>query len=443
MKRIISNNFKNITRHYSSLSSLKKISLADSFPIIWDIQKSFGSTLIDSDNGQQYLDFHGGFGSNPIGWNHPKLLEHFKNNISDELIINKPANGDFYTAEYIDFINTFKNNVIPKDYPHLFLIDGGALAVENALKVAMDWKYQKNMDLGIKNDNLEILHFEKAFHGRSGYTMSLTNTEPHKVKYFSKFEWPRLQAPNSNTSQGQQMLEDNRCLSQIHKTIEEKGKDIAAMIIEPIQCEGGDRFFSEYFLQTLQKMCNHNNILFIIDEVQTGFYTTGKKWCFQHYDLNPDLVVFGKKTQQCGIFGNSSINSIPNHCFNTSGRINSTWGGNLVDMIRSKAIINIIEDDKLEQNAHDRGKQWLNSMNNLNLPEIENIRGKGLIMSFDCKNTEERDKLLNILKDDENLLALGCGTKTVRFRPNLAVTEEDIENCVARTSNSIKKLQMV
>ena len=220
--------------------------LFDSFPIVWNIQKSQNSFLYDIHTNEEYLDFHGGFGSNPIGWNHPKLTKHFSSGLWNKHFLNKPANCDFYTPEYIEFIDKFQTTIIPKNYPHLFFIDGGALAVENALKIAMDWKYQKNGD---NNEDLSIAHFTKAFHGRSGYTMSLTNTEPHKTKNFTKFNWPRfLPSIKTGTLPQNQEVYDEFAIGEVEKYFKEHHKSIAGLIIEPIQCEGGDRHFTKYFL---------------------------------------------------------------------------------------------------------------------------------------------------------------------------------------------------
>ena len=412
--------------------------LFDSYPTVWNVKKSHNSFLYSSDD-EKFLDFHGGFGSNPIGWNHPKLLKHFKDNIDTHIFINKPANCDFYTQEYIDFINKFKNQVIPETYPYCFFIDGGALSVENALKIAMDWKYQKNGD---KNEELSIAHFTNAFHGRSGYTMSLTNTEQHKIKNFTKFNWPRfLSSPKMELSDVPfQKVYDDLAIEEIEKYMKDNKKQVAGMIIEPVQCEGGDRHYTKYFLQNLQRICNQNDILFIVDEVQTGFYTTGKPWCFQHYDIEPDLVAFGKKTQQCGVFGGKRLDELESHCFNTSGRLGSTWGGNHIDMIRSSKIIDIIKEDNLEENTIERGNQWLSNMKTIESNEINYIRNIGLLMSFDMKTTEKRNEFLDILRKNK-LLCLGAGDKTIRMRPNLAVSSEEIEECIEKTKISLQEIE--
>jgi L-lysine 6-transaminase len=424
------------------LSSIKSLQnngyLVDSYPIMWSIKNSHGS-WVHTEKGDMYLDFHGGYGSNPIGWNHPKLIERMSKDI--ELFSNKPANGDFYSRSLADFVDRMKTKVIPEEYEWMFFIDGGALAVENALKVAMDWKCQLTGD----DRATRIIHLQNAFHGRSGYTMSLTNTDPHKIKYFPKFEWPRLQNlpyMNESNTEEYQARKDVECIQELERMTARSRNHIAGMIIEPIQGEGGDNYFTPRFLKMIQKFCNDNEILLICDEVQTGFFSTGKPWAFQHYDIEPDIVVFGKKSQQCGIFGGGPRLALKQGgCFTESGRISSTWSGNLTDMVRSTHIIDIIHENHLSENATQRGEQWNSEMKDIQSKyDISNIRNKGLWLAFDMDTTERRNKLLEIMKE-QRLLGLASGTHTIRFRPNLATTTDDVSACVIRTENSLRLLQ--
>ena len=136
------------------------------------------------------------------------------------------------------------------------------------------------------------------------------------------------------------------------------------------------------------------------------------------------------------MFGGKRLDEVDSHCFNTSGRLGSTWGGNHIDMIRATKIIDIIKEDNLQQNATDRGQQWYESMKKINSNKISHIRNLGLIMSFDCKDIETRNKLLKIMETNK-LLALGAGDKTIRMRPNLAVSSEEIQLCVDKTIKSL------
>src|SRR6202790_3547348 len=170
-------------------------------------------------------------------------------------------------------------------------IEGGALAVENCLKAAMDWKVRKNMAAGHGERGTEILHFRHAFHGRSGYTMSLTDTDPRKTDLFAKFNWPRVSCPYLDFSLPEPAREadvikrEKKSEEEIRKLIAERGTDICAIIIEPIQGEGGDNHFRGEWLKKLREICDENEIILIFDEVQCGMGVTGRNWCCEHFDV--------------------------------------------------------------------------------------------------------------------------------------------------------------
>lgn len=426
------------------MSTYRSGLLTDSYPMTWNLSKSSGSYLVHHQSGDKYLDFNCGFGSLPLGWNHPELTDAMKKETENEGLshfVNKPSNSDFYTDKYFAFIDKFKSKVVPKEYDYQFFGGDGAWAVTQAIKVAHDWKLRKYPHL----ESATVMYFEQAFHGRDGYSLSLTNTDPIKTINFPKFnDWVRIPLDVNHENESLTYI-----MSQLIAHTNQNGvNDISAMIIEPIQCEGGDRHLSKAFLESLQDICQKHDILLCLDEVQTGFYTTGKPWCFEHFDLEPDIVSFSKKTQQGGIFANSRrLDEVEDHCFKLSSRINSTWGGNLVDMIRCSHIIDIVHKDNLQQNAKQMGDRWKNIMNQVDweliAPKnaVTNIRGRGLIMSFDYENGPTRDRLLDVMRKKHNMLALGCGEKTVRFRPTLSVSSDEIDDCVERTIKSVAELQ--
>ncbi|NBV31981.1 MAG: aminotransferase class III-fold pyridoxal phosphate-dependent enzyme, partial [Bacteroidetes bacterium] len=177
--------------------TLGKHILTDGLDMVLDLKKSKGLRLYDSKHEKSYIDFFTFFASNPLGMNHEKLAgdADFVAKLG-QVAVNKPSNSDVYTQEMAEFVDTFSRVGIPDYLPHAFFVAGGALAVANALKVAFDWKVQKNFEKGYRTEKGQmVLHLEKAFHGRSGYTLSLTNTEPNKIKYFPKFGWPRIHSP--------------------------------------------------------------------------------------------------------------------------------------------------------------------------------------------------------------------------------------------------------
>lgn len=425
--------YKPTIRAKEVISTLSKHMLADGFEIILDLDKSNGCTIIDEVTGDEYHDFFTFFASSPIGLNHPYLNSEEVRNALGKVTVNKPSNSDIYTTHMAEFVHTFAKVAKPDYMKHLFFISGGALAVENGLKVAFDWKVRKNFLKGYKEEKgHQVIHFKEAFHGRSGYTMSLTNTDPTKVKYYPKFDWPRITNPKikfplENNLDEVLKLED-KALAEINLAIKKNLDDIAVIIIEPIQAEGGDNFFRKEFLMKLREIADENDILLMFDEVQTGFGLTGKFWASDYF-VKPDIIAFGKKAQVCGIMVSDRIDDLDDNVFKVSSRINSTWGADLTDMVRSKFILDVIKNENLVENARKVGehlKFQLGLIQNEFPTLINNVRGLGLMCSFDLPTAEIR----NQFKDKcykEKLMILGCGEKSMRFRPALNITESEID----------------
>ncbi|MCH7676143.1 L-lysine 6-transaminase [candidate division KSB1 bacterium] len=403
--------------------------------IVVDLQKSEGNYIYDSLSGRKYLDMFSYFATAPIGHNHPAMHDlEFKEKILSVAIM-KPSNSDFYSTEMAEFVQTFSKYAIPEQLPYLFLVSGGALAVENALKAAFDWKVRRNFQKGIKEEKgSQVIHFKEAFHGRSGYTLSLTNTDKRKTKYFPKFNWPRITNPKilfpfNEVNLDKVVALENQAIDEIKAAIHECGDDIAAMIIEPIQGEGGDNHFRKEFFQKLRTVADESDILLIFDEVQTGIGLTGKMWCYEHFGVNPDMLVFGKKTQVCGFLCSKRIDEVDDNVFHESGRLNSTWGGNLVDMVRFRKYLEIIVTDKLIENTCNVGEYFLTEL--LQLEDefdtiVSRVRGRGFMIAFDLPNSEIRNQFLS--KTYENgLIALPSGERSIRFRPSLNLPGELVD----------------
>lgn len=429
-------NDKIISRNNSKTSPedvhdvLRQYMLVDGFDFVLDLKNSQGIYLVDEKTGDSYIDFFTFFASSPLGLNHPKLLE-----IKDKLgsaAINKPSNSDIYTTYMADFVNTFGKIAKPDYMKYLFFISTGTLAVENGLKVAFDWKVQKNFKKGYKEEKgHQVIHFKQAFHGRSGYTLSLTNTEPNKIRYFPKFNWPRITNPKITFQIDLHLDEimklEQKAIDEIYSAIKNNRDDIAVIILEPIQAEGGENFFRKEFFEKLREISDENEILLMFDEVQTGFGITGKFWAADHY-VKPDIIAFGKKSQECGIMVSDRIDDVEEHCFRKSSRINSTWGGNLIDMVRSTHIMKIMQEENLVENSALVGKYLLSELHEIqkDFPNlISNTRGLGLMCSFDLPSTELRNKFKDTALK-EKLVILGCGEKSIRFRTPLNITKEGI-----------------
>jgi len=416
--------------------TLSKYMIIDGLELVLDLKKSKGCRIYDSRTNKKMLDCFSFFASAPLGCNHPKLITPEFIKKMGELAINKPTNSDLYTVEMAEFVESFSKIAKPAEFKHLFFISGGALAIENALKTAFDWKVRKNIKKS-NNENLgtKIIHFKDAFHGRTGYTLSITNTfNQNKTKYFTKFDWPRITNPKIKFPLNKENLKnveklEKQAISEINTAIKNNPDDIAALILEPIQGEGGDNHFREEFFINLRKICHENDMMFILDEVQTGIGLTGKMWAYQHFDIIPDIVAFGKKTQVCGIMVGERVDEIKDNVFKVPSRLNSTWGGNLIDMVRCQKYLEIIKEEKLIKNTVTQGKILLDGLKEIGdkYPDkISNVRGRGLMCAFDLKTPEKRDDIQKKLYA-ENLIILGCGSNTIRFRPPLIINSEEIK----------------
>ncbi|GGC63978.1 L-lysine 6-transaminase [Hoyosella rhizosphaerae] len=412
--------------------------LADGFDIVLDLVRSHGSWIVDARDQSAYLDMFSFFASSALGMNHPALVDDvsFRAELL-EAAINKPSNSDMYSMPFAEFVATFRRILGDPELPHLFFIDGGANAVENALKVAFDWKSRHNESLGISPAlGGRVLHLTDAFHGRSGYTLSLTNTEPIKTARFPQFNWPRIRAPYPGTDRSghaRNMPElEKLSLKQARSAFLERPNDIACFIAEPIQGEGGDHHLSSQFLQAMQELCRENNALFVVDEVQTGCGFTGTRWAYEQLGIAPDVVVFGKKTHICGIMAGRRVDEVEDNVFRVSSRINSTFGGNLADMVRARKILEVIHRDGLIDAAREKGHHLLQLLQRLANKHrvVSDPRGRGLMCAVTLPTREVRDTVIQKMKSDHHVLILGCGERSLRFRPTLTVTEDELNAAV-------------
>ena len=417
-------------------STLRKHMLVDGYDLVFDLKKSQGSYIFDAKSGRRFLDFFTFFASSPLGYNHPKLTSpEFQERLA-YVGVNKVTNSDFYTVELAEFVDTFSRVAIPSYLPHLFLISGGALAVENALKTAFDWKVRRNFTKGYKEEKgQQVIHFQQAFHGRTGYTLSLTNTfDPRKTMYFPKFNWPRVLNPKINFPLNEENLREveraeKESLTQIKEALTQNRDDIAAIIIEPIQGEGGDNHFRGEFLQALKEIADEEELFLILDEVQTGVGLTGKMWAHQHFDLEPDIICFGKKSQVCGLLCGPKVDQVEGNVFRESSRLNSTFGGNIVDMVRFQRYLEVIEEENLVENARRMGDYLLSQLEGIQeaFPLlVSNTRGRGLMAAFDLPDAQTRERLKGKVYEN-GMIVLGCGEKTIRFRPPLNISSEEID----------------
>ncbi len=421
------------------LSELRQHILVDGFECVIDLARSRGCRFYDAHSDRSLIDFYGFYASLPVGFNHPYFD---RPDVEADLLAAakiKVANSDVYTTQMARFVKTIERVVGVPELPRYFFIEGGAAAVENALKAAMDWKVQKNLAAGRGEIGTEILHFRQCFHGRSGYTMSLTNTDPNKIRYFAKFDWPRVSNPRLDLSLPEDRRRDAviaaemQAEAEILQALRDRPHRICGIIIEPVQCEGGDNHFRAEWFQTLRRLCDEHEMLLIYDEVQTGMGVTGRNWCFQHHGVLPDLLCFGKKAQVCGVMAGGKLDEVKENVFRKSSRINSTWGGNFTDMVRSTHFLNVIEQENLVANARDMGDYFMEQLGRLTADFSERIgavRGRGLLIAFDMADGPTRDRFWRACFE-RGLLVLRSGERSVRLRPVMDIGRDVIDEGLA------------
>ncbi|MBN2371328.1 MAG: L-lysine 6-transaminase [Vicinamibacteria bacterium] len=425
-------------------SVVGRLALTDGFEQVFDHDRSHGSWLVDARTGREYLDFFTFFASSPVGYNHPKLHDSTFQETLRRVARIKPSLSDFHAPEYAHFVETFRRLAVPSYFKHAFFLEGGALGVENALKTAMDWKVRRNRASGAGAAlGSRIVHLREAFHGRTGYTLSLTNTDPVKTDGFPKFDWPRIDNPKQRfpvTPENEigTKAAERRAIEQIERAFAELAPDIAAVIVEPIQGEGGDNHFRGEFLRAVEQKCRENDCFFIVDEVQTGVGLTGRFWAHEHFGLRPDALAFGKKAQIAGCLVGPRVDEEPENVFRVPSRLGSTFGGNLTDMVRFTRYLEIIDEDLLVDNARVVGERLLAGLREIERDTgglMSNARGRGLMVAFDLPSAELRAKTQAALVRN-GLLAVGCGVCSIRFRPplNLSAAEADHGLEIVRTS---------
>lgn len=427
--------------------ALRRAILVEGYPFVLDLEKSHGQYLHDAITGRDYLDFFTFYASRAVRFDHPMLLDAEYQKRIALAGRTKPSNGDMYTTFFAEFVERFRSTALGRDMHYLFFVEGGSLGVENALKAAFDWKVQKNLARGKGERGTNVIHFEQAFHGRSGYSVMLTNTnDPRKTRYFPRFDWPRVSSPAmSFPLEGQNLARveeaEQRSLAAIDAIYDRLGQDeIACIIIEPIQCEGGDRHFRPQFLKKLRAICDQRETMLIFDEVQTGMGVTGNMWLYEQLGVSPDLVAFAKKAQTGGIMASKRLDEIDS-VFKVKSRISSTFGGNLVDFVRSTRLLEIIESERLVENAKKQGELLLERLRAIAAKHerVSNVRGAGLLLAFDLPDGAMRDRVIQKAQD-ELLLVLPCGDRSVRLRPALDVGVKEVElaiDIIARVFNQL------
>jgi len=361
------------------------------FDINIDFKKSKGSYVFDKRTNKPFLDLFSMFSSLPLGYNHPIFDASFDQKIKHISHL-RMSNNLFHSEELEDFEKKFLNISFHKN---LHFCSTGALAVEAALKCGYEYKKDpKAIVLGVKN----------SFHGINSWgfvTDSEISSVRNRVINYPKNNW------------------ELHSLDALIEELENITKNISSVIVEPIQCTAGDVYLDVTKLKKIQDLCNKNDICFIVDEIQTGFGVTGEMWYSKMIGLNPDIVIFGKKSQICGIIVNDKYSEAIHSQYR---KLEVTFDGELIDAIRSEYILNAIEKNSLLENVKDKSKILRNELSGL----FENYRSVGHLIAFDFQNKQERDDFaLNAYLN--RLLVNPTGEKSIRIRPNLAFSDNELD----------------
>jgi L-lysine 6-transaminase len=394
-----------------------------------DFQNSQGSYLVDKDSGEKYLDYFGQYATLAIGYNHPIFKS--KNYLHEiqRVAHQKITNCEILSDESAEFDEKFREFTSKGLFSHYHYTCTGALAIEAAIKTAIDYKgseYQR------------VISFKCSFHGINGYGGMYTDRfEPvnQRLNGFPRSQWEPLDNPVIEYEDGVAVNDEGRVkkvLSRLEKILVGDVK-VCAILIEPIQCTFGDRYFPNSFFIGVRQLATQYDIPLIFDEIQIGFGGTGKLWYYEHLPIEPDILVFGKKAQLSGIAVQENFSTI----FNKAIRLEVTWDADIIDMIRCKYIMQVYADSYVFNNVigmADRLKAGI-----LNIPGIINVRNCGLIFGFDFEKSTQRDKFFEILTDN-NMLCNPTRDKTIRLRPNLLVTSDEVDHALSIMNTAANKL---
>eukprot|EP00550_Attheya_septentrionalis_P010265 CAMPEP_0198288694 /NCGR_PEP_ID=MMETSP1449-20131203/7121_1 /TAXON_ID=420275 /ORGANISM="Attheya septentrionalis, Strain CCMP2084" /LENGTH=491 /DNA_ID=CAMNT_0043986893 /DNA_START=162 /DNA_END=1637 /DNA_ORIENTATION=+ len=401
-----------------------------------DYGASRGNYLVDVD-GNRYLDVLGQIASLPLGYNHPRMIEKITDPKNLPLLVQRPCLGILPPADWSHRVNSTLMKVAPVGLTHVQTMMCGSCSNENAFKAAFIWHQTHVRRQGLPptpvdltscmsnaapgSPKLAVLSFDGAFHGRLLGCMSATHSKAiHKVDIPAFDDWPMVSFPQLRypleAFAEENAAEERRCLVETEECILQSTTPIAAMIIEPIQSEGGDRHASNEFFVQLRDLAAKHQIVFIVDEVQTGGGSTGQFWAHEKWNLvnPPDIVTFSKKMQTGGYYAKPEMRPTESY------RIFNTWMGDPAKMLQLEAFLEVVEEDQLLQHVQTTGAYLQSGLERLSSDhdEITNIRGLGTYLAFDCHSSEARDQLIAALRLN-GVEAGGSGELAIRFRPAL------------------------
>jgi L-lysine 6-transaminase len=423
------------------LRELEKYVIAEPFPFAIDLEKSLGMTLVTVD-GQELFDWAGYYGAKLLGHNHPGLYEPAYLRKLARAANNKVANPDFLTQECLDYYRMVYHNapkVMQSDDLEVYVVNSGAEAVENMMKYLVAKYNQKYMAKGQIPGNRRFIYFDRAFHGRTVFALGVTQTvDPVATKDFVglntagniKIPFPSY-FPTTSVVENEDRAK--RSLEQVQAALEQMSDDIVGIIVEPIQGAGGNRTAMPEFFRGLSHLAHKHDVYLAFDEVQTGLGATGKMWGIDHFHLPhpPMAIATGKKWGNGIIFMKEPLEDV--------GVLDSTWGGNLADMVRVTREMEIVIEEGLIEKAAENGHYLHSELQTIakKYDFMTNVRGLGLYQGFSLDTDERKSNLVKIAREEFGLLLLGAGSRSIRTRPNLNVTREDIDRFIQLLDQSL------
>ena len=424
-------------RSQAMLAELSRYVIAEPKPFVVDLAQSRGIWLATVD-GDRLMDWCGLYGARLLGYNHPRLYEADYLQHLALAANNKMANPDFLTAECLDYyrlLHALAPECMAGQPVEVYVVNSGAEAVENMLKYFINLHHQKLQEQGKQVTTRPFIYFEQAFHGRTVFTLNITRlaNDPLATRDYQGIIPDNLQVPfpawDTSCSEAENEQRVDACLAQLEDLMQRYQDEIVGVVLEPLQGAGGHRIAAPRFYQALSVLCHRYQISWGLDEVQTSGGQCGKVFAIDLFDIPypPQAVASAKKFGNGVLYMQRSMQDV--------GVLDSTWGGTLADMVRFVQEWRIVSDEQLVAAVADKAVHLVAGLQQLAAQwpdKLYNIRGWGLYQGFSLPRPEQKARLLAMALEDEDLLLLGAGTESVRFRPPLDVTLPEIDLLLAK-----------
>ncbi|KAJ1895561.1 hypothetical protein LPJ66_004521 [Kickxella alabastrina] len=443
----------------ASLASLKHLSAMQdtrAAAFVGDYEKSVGNYIVDAD-GNQLLDMYCQIASIPVGYNNAAILAAARSDQMATALANRPALGVYPSADWPQLLEDSLLRVRPAGLDMVFTSAHGSDANEIAYKAAFIHYARMRRSSGVfsaaelesvmdnrppGSPNVAILSFSSGFHGRTFGALSTTRSKALHKMDIPAFPWPRAPFPQLryplDKYAEENAQEEKRCLAETEEILRSNPVPIAAVIVEPIQSEGGDRQASPDFFRGLRRITREHGVLLIVDEVQTGCAATGSFWAHEQWALDspPDMVTFSKKMQAAGFYHTKEL--VPDQPY----RNFNTWMGDVPRTLLTRAIVAEVLDKDLISQVRSTGSYLVSHLKPLSIRYhrlVSNVRGQGTFLAFDCPTPEIRAELLHLMRL-EGVNMGGSGEASVRFRPMLTLTSAHVNVFVSRFESVLNKM---